>query len=112
MNKETRINRQVFDISGALSGPDGLKIDVRFDLIELEDLIDGAPGPKFSYGVLRFRETLAPALERLLLSASRLILTGGGAHFNLCLYRLTSFTVLSESSTLRETFAEAERIAA
>ncbi len=112
MSKVTRTNRQVFDIEGTLSGPDGLKITVRFDLIEFEDLIDGMPGPKFSYGVLRFREPLAPAMERLLLSASGLILTGGGIHFNLCLYRLTSFTVLSTSSTVRKTFAEAERIAA
>jgi hypothetical protein len=112
MHKETRINRQAFDTSGTLSGPNGLEVDVRFDLMELEDLIDGNPGPKFSYGILRFPEPLSAALERILLSASRLILTGDGIQFNLCLYQLTSFTVLSASRSIAQPFTEAEQIAA
>ncbi|HEV2486297.1 MAG TPA: hypothetical protein VGT08_12265 [Terracidiphilus sp.] len=54
MKNVTRTNRQIFDIPGTITGPNGLKVEVSFDLIELEDLIDGIPGPKYSYGVLRF----------------------------------------------------------
>ena len=95
MSKQTRINQQLYDIPGTLSIPNGIQIQVHFGLIELEDLIDGFPGPKFSYGVLRFHEPLELALESLLLAATRLTITGGGLQFNLSLYGLRSFTVLN-----------------
>jgi hypothetical protein len=93
MEKVTRTNRQVFDIQGTITSADGLTVAVRFDLIELEDLIDGRPGPRFSYGVLRFQGPLEPSARQRLLSATRLTLDGGGIQAALCLYRLNSFTL-------------------
>jgi hypothetical protein len=93
VHKVTRTNRQAFDIPGTITGPDGLTVAVRFDLIELEDLINGIPGSKYSYGVLHFQEPLEPSVEQRLLSATRLILTGGGVHAALCMYKLNSFTL-------------------
>lgn len=93
MDKVTRTNRQIFDIQGTITGADGLTVAVRFDLIELEDLIDGHPGPRFSYGVLRFPDPLEPSIGERLLSATRLILNGGGIQTALCLYKLNSFTL-------------------
>lgn len=94
MDKVTRTNRQIFDIQGTITCPDGLTVAVRFDLIELEDLIDGRPGPKFSYGVLRFPDPLEPTIGERLLSATRLFLDGGGIQAALCLYKLNSFTLI------------------
>jgi hypothetical protein len=94
MDKVTRTNRQVFDIQGTITSADGLTVAVRFDLIELEDVIDGLPGPKFSYGVLRFPNPLEPTVGKRLLSATRLILSGGGVQAALCLYKLNSFTLI------------------
>jgi hypothetical protein len=94
MRMETRTNRQVFGIQGIITGPNGLRVAVRFDLIEFEDLIDGLPGPKFSYGVLHFQEPLEPSIESRLLSATHLSLAGGGIQAALCLYKLNSFTLI------------------
>lgn len=96
MQTQTRTNRQVFDIPGTITSPDGFEVEVHFDLIEFEELIDGFPGPKSSYGVLRFADPLDPSIEPRLLSATHLVLTGGGMQTGLCLYRLNSFT-LTES---------------
>jgi len=71
MNMETRTNRQIFDIQGTVTGPGGLDVAVRFDLIELEDLIDGIPGSKYSYGILHFQDPLEPSVKLRLLSATR-----------------------------------------
>jgi hypothetical protein len=109
MKKVTRTNRQIFDITGTITGPNGLKVEVSFDLIELEDLIDGIPGRKYSYGVLRFQEPLEPSIEPRLLSTTRLVLTGGGIQATLCLYKLNSFTVVD---TIREFSADADLVAA
>jgi hypothetical protein len=103
METVTRTNRQVFDIKGTITAPDGLTIAVRFDLIELEDLIDGLPGHKYSYGVLRFQDPLEVSTKSRLLSTHRPILTGGGIRAAVLLYKLTSFTLLE---TLKEFVAE------
>ena len=94
MKKVTRTNRHILDISGTITGPNGLRVEVSFDLIELEDLNDGKPGHKCSYGVLRFQKPLEPSVEPRLLSTTPLILTGGGIQATLCLYKLNSFTVV------------------
>jgi hypothetical protein len=99
MDNVTRTNKQVFDIEGTISSSDGLSIDVRFDLIEMEDLIDGMPASRFSYGVLRYLEPLEAAMKPRLLSASGLTLTGGGIRAALCLYKLNTFTL---ADTIRE----------
>ena len=115
MQKETRTNRQIMDITGTISGPGGLKVEVSFDLIELQDLVDGIPGQKYSYGVLRFQEPLEPQVAQRLLSATRKVLTGGGIQATLCLYKLDTFTVLESfpfPGPIREFSAAAERIAA
>ena len=94
MDTVTRTNRQIFDIPGTITSSDGLSIPVRFDLVEFEDLIDGMPGHKFSYGVLRFEPSLEPSIGQRLLSATHVILSGGGIHSALCLYKLNSFTLV------------------
>jgi hypothetical protein len=99
MDKVTRTNRQVIDIKGTITSADGLRIDVRFDLIEMEDLIDGVPASRFSYGVLRYIEPLEPAMKPRLLTAGGLTLTGGGIRAALCLYKLNTFTL---ADTIRE----------
>ena len=99
MDRVTRTNRQVFDIKGTITSADGLRIDVRFDLIEMEDLIDGMPASRFSYGVLRYIEPLEPAMKPRLLSAAGLTLTGGGIQATFCLYKLNTFTL---ADTIRE----------
>lgn len=109
MNTVTRTNKQIFDILGTITGPDDLKIDVRFDLMEFEDLIDGIPGPKHSYGILRYVEPLEPSIEPRLLSATPLTLTGGGIRAALCLYKLNSFTL---ADTIREFWPVASHAAA
>jgi hypothetical protein len=109
MKKVTRTNRQIFDISGTITGPNGLRVEVSFDLIELEDLNDGIPGHKYSYGVLRFQKPLEPSVEPRLLSTTRLILTGGGIQATLCLYKLNSFTMVD---SIRELSPAAEFVAA
>jgi hypothetical protein len=93
MDKVTRTNKQVFDIKGTITGPDGLMIDVHFDLLEMEDLIDGVPASRFSYGVLRFLEPPEASMKSRLLSATGLTLTGGGFQAALCLYTLNTFTL-------------------
>ncbi len=109
MEKVTRTNRQIFDIQGTITSPDGLTVAVRFDLIELEDVIDGQPGPKFSYGVLHFQQPLEPEIESRLLSATRLSLDGGGIQANLCLYKLNSFTL---ADTIKDFAAQPDLVAA
>ena len=99
MDTVTRTNKQVFDIQGTISSSDGLSIDVRFDLLEVEDLIDGIPASRFSYGVLRYLEPLEPEMKPRLLSAADLTLTGGGFQAALCLYKLNTFTL---TDTMRE----------
>ena len=94
MDKVTRTNKQVFDLMGTITSADGLRIDVRFDLLEIEDLIDGIPASRFSYGVLRYPEALEPAAKSRLLFASLLTLTGGGIEAALCLYKLNTFTLV------------------
>lgn len=103
MNTVTRTNRQLFDIPGVITDAGGLSIPVRFDLVEFEDLIDGIPGQKFSYGVLRFQDPLEPSLGQRLLSAAQLILNGGGIQSTLCLYKLNSFTLVDTLKDFRST---------
>ena len=99
MDNLTRTNKQVFDVPGTIAGPDGLRVNVSFDLLEMEDLVDGIPAATFSYGVLRYRDPLDLMTKTQLLSATRLTLTGGGMQSSLCLYRLNSFTL---ADTIRE----------
>jgi hypothetical protein len=109
MDTVTRTNRQIFDIPGTITSTDGLTVPVRFDLIEFEDLVDGLPGDRFSYGVLRFQDPLEPSLQQRLLSATRLMLSGGGIQSALCLYKLTSFPLIE---TIKDFTARPYAIAA
>lgn len=99
MDKITRTNQQVFDIPGTITGPDGFRVSVHFDLIEMEDLVDGIPCSRFSYGVLRFLQPLESSMKSRLLSATPLTITGGGIQATLCLYKLNTFTL---AGTIRE----------
>jgi hypothetical protein len=109
MNTVTRTNRQIFDIPGTITSTDGLTVPVRFDLIEFEDLVDGLPGDRFSYGVLRFHDQLELSIQQRLLSATLLVLSGGGIQSALCLYKLNSFTLIE---TIKDFTAKPYAIAA
>lgn len=119
MRKETRATREILNESGAISIPGGsipggsipgeLTVEVHFDLVELQDFIDGTADRKYSYGRLRFREQLAPEIVSLFLSSSHVVLTGGGFEIPLCLYHMNSFTVFG---AIRDVRTNSRRIAA
>ena len=90
---ETRTTLQIIDAEGTISWPGGL-LDVTFNLIELQDLINDVPGRTYSYGNLRFRDRLESSVVMLFLSRSRLVLTGGGIETSICMYGINSFTVM------------------
>lgn len=115
MDQVTKTNRQILDMKGTITSPDGLRIDVRFDLIEMEDLIDGVPASRFSYGVLRYVEPLTPEVKPRLLSATGLTLTGGGIRASLCLYKINTFTLTDTIpllSVVSESANAVDRVAA
>ncbi len=91
---ETRTTLQIIDAAGTIFWPGGSSIDVIFNLIELQDVTDGVPGRKYSYGNLRFRDRLESSVVMLFLSRSQLTLTGGGIETAVCLYGINSFTVV------------------
>jgi hypothetical protein len=93
MRTDFNTTLQIIDEAGTLSGPDGLRLSVLFDLIEMEDIDSTTHGRKFSYGNLRFRDRLESSVVSLFLSKSRLTLTGGGIQAQVRLYSLSSFTV-------------------
>ncbi len=101
MENVTRTNRQVFDIAGTITGQDGLRVEVSFDLIEMEDLVNGVSTAKYSYGVLRYCERIDVLTKARLLSATRLTLSGGGISASLCLYKLNSFTLTDTITEFR-----------
>jgi hypothetical protein len=109
MKKEVKATRDILNKEGKLSFSNGSELDVNFDLIELEDHVDGLAGRRYSYGRLRFKERLEPHIASQLLSTSRLILTGDGISAKLCLYNLHSFTVFG---ALMDNSARNERVAA
>lgn len=91
---ETRTNLQIMNQAGTITCPGSFKLDVNFNLIELQDFKDGVPGRKYSYGNLRFRDHLESSVVLVFLSKTRLILTGGGIQAPVSLYGLNSFTVV------------------
>ncbi len=93
MRKDFNTTLQIINEVGTLSSPDGLKLDILFDLIEMEDMAEDAPGRRFSYGNLRFRDRLESSIVALFLSKSHLTLAGGGIRAEVRLYSLNSFTV-------------------
>jgi hypothetical protein len=101
MTNEIRTTLQFINQPGTLSSPSGVNVQVHFDFIEMQDVIDGVPGRKFSYGNLRFRDSLAPSVVPLFLSRSRLVLTGGGHQFPVLLYSLNSFTLTGPVREIR-----------
>jgi hypothetical protein len=93
MRKDFNTTLQIINATGTLSSPDGLKLDILFDLIEMEDIDGDTTGRKFSYGNLRFRDRLESSIVALFLSKTRLTLAGGGIEADVRLYSLNSFTV-------------------
>lgn len=96
MRKDFSTTLQIINEPGTLSSQDGLKLDIFFDLIEMEDIAGDTVGRKFSYGNLRFRDRLESSIVDLFLSKSRLTLAGGGIEAGVRLYSLNSFTVTGE----------------
>ena len=88
-----RATRDILNKEGKISYLGGSELDVNFDLVELQDYIDGLAGRRYSYGRLRFKRQLEPDIVLQLLSTSRLVLTSEGISAKLCLYNLNSFTV-------------------
>ena len=93
MRKDFNTTLQIINEAGTLSSTDGVKLDILFDLIEMEDIVDGAPGRRFSYGNLRFKDQLESPVVPLFLSKSPLTLSGGGIEAEVRLYSRNSFTV-------------------
>ena len=106
---ESKTTLQVINEAGTISWPGGFKIEVYFNLIEMQDFADGVPGRKSSYGNLRFRDHHESSVVLLFLSKTRLILTGGGIQTAVCLYGLNSFTVMG---TIRKIHDDRQGVAA
>ncbi|HLY43288.1 MAG TPA: hypothetical protein VKR52_18900 [Terracidiphilus sp.] len=92
-NLRTKTTLQILDQPGILSWPGGGKIAVYFNLIELQDVENGTPGRRYSYGTLRFRDHVESSIVLLFLSRTRLTIVGGGIETAVSLYGLNSFTV-------------------
>lgn len=106
---ETRTNLQIMNAEGTITCPSSFKLDVNFNLIELQDYNNGVAGRKYSYGNLRFRDHLESSVALLFLSRTRLVLTGGGIQAAVSLYGLNSFTVVG---AIREVHTDKEVAAA
>ncbi len=78
MNSQTRVTMRIANEAGTISNSKGLSLQVSFDLIELQVVVDGVAGRKYCYGCLRFRNRLEPSIMSLLRSQSRLTLTTPG----------------------------------
>ncbi|MFZ0743336.1 MAG: hypothetical protein WAM85_02975 [Terracidiphilus sp.] len=100
--EETQTTLQIINEPGTISCPGSFKLDVYFNLIEMQDFHDGVPGRKYSYGNLRFRDQLESSVVLLFLSKTRLVLTGGGIQTAVCLYGLNSFTVMGAIRKIQE----------
>jgi len=96
MCNEVRVTREILNANGILSSPRFSDIQVRFDLIETQDFVDGIAGGKFSYGNLRFVDKPAAPVREFLMSHTRLVLKGGGIQTTVCFNELNAFTVVSE----------------
>jgi len=86
--------RELVNETGTLSVSGHFQFDVFFDLLELPDSADGVAGKRFTYGRLRFREELEPALAGMLLSSARLTLRGGSIEASIFLHGRNSFGVV------------------
>jgi hypothetical protein len=92
---EMRTTRRIENESGTISDSFGLKIPVRFDLIETQDFIEGIPVGNFTYGNLRMEKDRAAKVASLVMYRARLLLTGGGIQASVRLFEFGAFTVMS-----------------
>jgi hypothetical protein len=94
--------RELVNKTGTLSVSGLFRFDVFFDLLELPDSTDGVGGNRYTYGRLRFREALEPALAKMLLSSARLTLSGGGIEVSIFLHGCNSFGVIGPIKDVAE----------
>jgi hypothetical protein len=94
--------RELVNKTGTLSVSGHFQFDVFFDLLDLSDSADGVAGKRYTYGRLRFREELEPALAKMLLSSSRLTLKGGGIEVSIFLHGRNSFGVIGPIKDVAE----------
>jgi hypothetical protein len=94
--------RELVNTTGTLSVAGLFNFDVSFDLLELPDSVDGVEGKRYTYGRLTFHQALEPALEGVLLSASRLTLKGGGIEVSIFLHGSKSFGVVGQIKDVAE----------
>jgi hypothetical protein len=85
--------RELVNETGTLSAGK-FNFDVFFDLLDLPDSHQGLEGKRYTYGCLRFRQELDPALAKMLLSSTRLTLKGGGIEVSIFLHGRKSFGVV------------------
>ena len=85
--------RELVNQTGTLSVSEHFQFEVCFDLLELPDPSDGVAGKRYTYGRLTFPQELEPVLEKVLLSASRLTLKGGGIEVSIYLHGCNSFSL-------------------
>ncbi|HWA94326.1 MAG TPA: hypothetical protein VG844_06965 [Terracidiphilus sp.] len=64
MSIQMRTMRQIFNTAGILSDRRGRRFPVQFNLTETQDFYAEWPGPRFSYGDLRF----SPDFDRTMLA--------------------------------------------
>jgi|ERR1019366_5542381 hypothetical protein len=94
--------RELVNKTGTLTASGLFNFDVFFDLLELPDPTDGVEGKLHTYGRLTFPQKLEPVLEKVLLSASRLTLKGGGIEVSIFLHGCNSFGVVGPIKDVSE----------
>ena len=94
--------REFVNETGTLSVSGLFDFQVFFDLLDLPDSPEGIEGKRYTYGRLRFRQELEPALARMLLSSARLTLRGGGIEVSIFLHGRNSFGVIGPIKDVTE----------
>src|SRR5258708_28303317 len=94
--------RELVNKAGTLSMPGLFRFEVFFDLLDLPDSADRVGGKRYTYGRLRFRQELEPALAKMLLSSARLTLKGGGIEVSIFLHGSNSFGVIGPIKDVAE----------
>ena len=94
--------REFVNQTGTLLVSEHFPFEVCFDLLELQDSAEEVAGKRCTYGRLQYRQQLEPALQKLLLSSSRLALTGGGIEVSIYLHGCNSFGLVGAIKDVAE----------
>jgi hypothetical protein len=94
--------RELVNEAGTLSVSGLFSFDVSFDLLDLPDSADGVVEKRYTYGRLRYRQELEPALAKMLLSSARLSLRGAGIEVSIFLHGRNSFGIIGPIKDVAE----------